>query len=200
MRFGVPMKGKRELEENGTEFVGGAENVEAGADEFFVFEGNFGERAGGSVRGFSERSLSCSGGAFGFRERFVGELLPQLGGEDEAGVSGNAVEPLRCEIGAKRAVEGGIDLDSVEELREVGRFVKAFWTRRGINVPGPVGVRPTGGADAEMSSGEVERHQRRINTESTEIGAQSSRRRESRTQRQSSCWDLRSRRFDRPRF
>src|SRR6266852_246419 len=81
------------------------------------------------------------------------EFLPELGGEDEARVGGNSFEPLLGVVGLGRLIEGRVDLDGVEELREISGFVKAFWTRRGIDVTAPIGVRPAGRANANMFQG-----------------------------------------------
>jgi hypothetical protein len=116
------MEGKRELEEDGTEFVGGAENVKAGADEALVF----------------------GGGA-----RVVSEFLPEFGGEEEARIGGDAFEPVGGVVGAERMVEGGVDFDGVEEGGEIFGFVETFGAGRGIDVAGPIGVGPAGRADAE---------------------------------------------------
>ena len=116
------MKGKRELEEDGAEFVGGAENVKAGADEALVFGGGAG---------------------------VVGEFLPEFGGEEEARIGGDAGEPVGGVIGTERMVEGGVDLDGVEERGEIFGLVEIFGASRGIDVAGPIGVGPAGGADAE---------------------------------------------------
>src|SRR5712691_10768280 len=93
----------------------------------------------------------------------MGEFLPELGGEDEARVGGDAFEPLFRMVGLERLIEGRVDLDGVEELREISGFVKAFWTRRGIDVTGTIGVRPAGRANANMfQGGEGSAHRLRV--------------------------------------
>jgi hypothetical protein len=128
IRGGFPgaMKRKRELKKDGAEFVGGAENIEAGAHGAFVVGGGAG---------------------------VVGEFLPELSGEDEAGVGRDEIDPVGRKIGAERLVKGGVDLNSVEEFGEIGGFVETFGAARRINVAGPVRIRPAGGADAQSASG-----------------------------------------------
>ena len=116
------MEGEGKLEEDGAEFVGSAEDVEAGADEALVIGGGAG---------------------------IVGEFLPEFGGEEEARIGGDAGEPVGGVIGAEGMVEGRVDLDGVEEGGQIFGFVEIFGAARRIDVAGPVGVGPAGGADAE---------------------------------------------------
>jgi len=125
------MKRKRELKKNGAEFIGGAENVEAGADGAFV----------------------GSGGARGAGNCVVSESLPELGGEDEAGIGGDKLDPVCGKIGAQRLVKRSVDLNGVEEFGEIGGFVEALGTARRINVAGPIRIRPACGADPQSASG-----------------------------------------------
>jgi len=119
--FGRAMERKWELQEDRSELAGFLQRLEAGAHDAFV------GRSG---------------------SRIVGESLPELGGENEARIGRDAAEPLRGVVGTKRLVKRGVDLDGVEEFREIGRFVKAFGPANRINVAGPVRVRPAGRAHA----------------------------------------------------
>lgn len=120
--FFCAMEGEGELDKDGAEFVGGAKDVEAGADEALVIGGGAG---------------------------VVGEFLPEFGGEEKARIGGDAVEPVGGVIGTQRMVEGGVDFDGIEKGGEVFGFVEIFGAARGIDVAGPVGVGPACGADAE---------------------------------------------------
>jgi len=131
--FPGAMKRKRKLKKDGTEFPGGAKNVEAGADGAFVVGGGAG---------------------------IVGEFLPEFGGEDEAGVGRDEIDPVGGKIGAERLIKGGVDLNSVEEFCEIGGFVENFGAARRINVAGPIRIRPAGGADAQSALGRRRRVQR----------------------------------------
>jgi hypothetical protein len=124
--FSGAMKRKRKLKKDGTEFPGGTENVEAGADGAFI-----------------------GGGGAGV----VGEFLPEFGGENEAGIGGDKIDPVGGKIGAQGLVEGSVDLNGVEEFCEIGGFVETFGAARRINVASPVRIRPAGGADAQSASG-----------------------------------------------
>jgi hypothetical protein len=128
IRDGFPgaMKRKRELKKDGAEFIGGAENIEAGADGAFVVGGGAG---------------------------VVGEFLPELGGEDEARIGGDKIDPVGGKIGAHGLVKGGINLNGVEEFGEIGGFVETLGATRRIHVASPVRIRPAGRADAQGVSG-----------------------------------------------
>jgi len=121
--FGRLMKRKRELQEESAEAVRFVKDVETFADGFDV-----------AGRGAA----------------FVGELLPELGGEKESGIRGDALEPLCGERRLERMVEGRVDLDGVEELREVRRFVKAGRAVWRVHDAVPVRVRPAGGPDQNL--------------------------------------------------
>lgn len=121
------VEGKRELQEDGAEFIGGAKNVEPLADGAFVF------------------SSSVGRGRFGI----VGEFLPELRSEDKPGIGGNAIEPLCGMVRAQRLVEGSVDLDGVEEFGKKRCFVEIFGAARRVNVAEPVGIRPAGRTDAK---------------------------------------------------
>src|SRR6266496_30259 len=123
------MKGKWKLKEDGAEFVRRAQNVEPDAD----------------------RSLVCCSGARPHGGGVVGEFLPEFCGEDKARVGPHAFNPLRGMFRAQRLVEGGVDLDGVEEFREIGGLVKSLGTPRRINVASPVRIRPACGADTERA-------------------------------------------------
>ena len=79
------------------------------------------------------------------------EFLPQLGGEKKARVRSHSREPLLGVGGTHGMVEGSVDLDGVEKLREVGGLVKSTGTRRRIDDAVPIGVRPSGRADEYAS-------------------------------------------------
>jgi hypothetical protein len=93
------VKGKRELEEHCAEFAWFAKNVEAGTDAAFVFGGGGG---------------------------FVGEALPEFGGEEERGICGNSFDPCGGLVRTYGLIEGSVDFDGVEKLGEEGCFVKIF--------------------------------------------------------------------------
>src|SRR6266699_509356 len=126
--FGA-MEGKRELKKDGAEFVRRAQNVEPGAD----------------------RSLVCGRGARSYGDGVVGEFLPEFCGEDKARVGRHALNPLRGMLRAQRLVKRGVDLDGIEEFREIGGLVKSLGTARRINVASPVWIRPARGAHAERA-------------------------------------------------
>ena len=118
------VKGKRELQEDGTELACLAEDIEAGADGALVF---------GACRGF------------------VGEALPEFCGEEERGVGGYAIDPGGGVLWADGLVEGSVDFDDIEILGEEGCFVEGFGAVRGVDVAGPVGIGPAGRADAQAA-------------------------------------------------
>lgn len=88
---------------------------------------------------------------FGGCVLFMREFLPELRREEKALIRGNAVEPLRGEIRAQRIVKRRVDLDGVEKFGEVGGFVKAARTRRGVEDAVPIGVRPSRGTNQDAS-------------------------------------------------
>ena len=98
------MKRKRELQQDGAEFAGGTEHVEAGAHGALIL----GDRAG-----------SCRNGV-------VSETLPEFRGEDETGIGAYQIDPVFSEIRPKRLVKRSVDFDGVEEFGEIGGFVKVF--------------------------------------------------------------------------
>lgn len=57
---------------------------------------------------------------------FVGEALPEFGGEEERGIRGDAFDPGGGVIRMDGLVEGSVDLDGVEKLSEESGFVKIF--------------------------------------------------------------------------
>jgi len=87
------------LDEYGAEFACVTKNVEACARGTFVFGG------GGS---------------------FVGEALPEFGGEEEGGICGDALDPGGGVVRADWLIERSVDLDGVEELDEECGFVKSL--------------------------------------------------------------------------
>ena len=97
--FWCAMKGKRELEKHRAKLACFAQHVEAGADVALVF---------GRGRGF------------------VGEALPEFGGEDERGICRYAFDPGGGVVRADGLIEGSIDLDGVEKPGEESCFVKVF--------------------------------------------------------------------------
>ena len=62
------------------------------------------------------------------------EFLPKLCGENKAGIRLDALEPESGVIGTQGLIEGRIDFNGVEELREIGSFVKTFWAMSGVNI------------------------------------------------------------------
>jgi hypothetical protein len=104
---------KRELQEDGAEFVCFAKDIESGADIAFVF-----------FRG----------------RRIMGEFLPELRREDERGIGGDAFEPKGGVVWTQGLIEGSVDFDGVEKFGEICGFVEIFGTARGIDVAGPVAV------------------------------------------------------------
>ena len=118
------MKGERELEEHGAELACFSENIKTRACGAFVFGG---------------------GG------RFVGEALPEFGGEAERGICCDTLDPGGGVVGSDWLIERGVDFDGVEELSEECRFVKALWAARRIDEAGPIGVGPAGRANAQVT-------------------------------------------------
>ncbi len=93
------VKGERELEEHGAELACIVEDIKTCACRAFVVGG---------------------GG------RFVGEALPEFGGEEERGVCCYALDPGGSVVGSNWVVEGSVDFDGVEKLGEECCFVKAL--------------------------------------------------------------------------
>ena len=125
------MERERELEEDSAKFIRSAQDVEASTDGAFVFRG--GDRT------------SNTG--------IVGESLPEFGGEEEAGIGGYTVKPLRGVIGTQRLVERSVDLDGVEKSGKIGGFVETFGAASRIDKARPVRIRPASGADAQSICG-----------------------------------------------
>ena len=123
------MERKWELKKDGAEFVSGAQNVEAGANSALVSSGREGSRRAG----------------------LVSEALPELGGENEARVNGNTIEPLRGVLGMQRLVKGSVDFDGVEEFGEISGLVESLGTAGWIDVAGPVWIRPPGRTDIKVT-------------------------------------------------
>src|SRR6266478_5160951 len=131
------VKSERELQQHSAELAGLVEYVEAGANgAFFV---------GADLRGGGIAKIGV-----------VRKFLPQLGGEHEARIGGDAFQPLFGMLWVQRLVEGSVDFDGVEELRKIGSFVKALGPWRRVNIAGPIGVGPAGGADAKVCHGSWE--------------------------------------------
>ena len=80
--------------------------------------------------------------------RLVREGAEDLGGEDEVAIAGDAPHPALGMRWRRDAVEGRVDLDRVEELRQIGELVEFRFVGR-IDDVLPVGVAPSGGADAD---------------------------------------------------
>ncbi len=133
--FGRAMERKRELQENRSKLASFMQRVESCANGALVFGGGAGQRRNSAVRDVIRNDMR--------------ESLPEFGGEDEPRIGHDAVDPLRGVVQAKRLVKRGVDLDGVEEFREIRRFVKAFGPPRGIHVAGPVRVGPARWADAD---------------------------------------------------
>ena len=93
------VNGKRELQEHRAKLACFAENVEASANVTLVFSGSRG---------------------------FVGEALPEFGGEEERGVCGDALDPGSGVVRMDWLVERSIDFDGVEKLGEKCGFVECF--------------------------------------------------------------------------
>ena len=77
----------------------------------------------------------------------MGEALPHLCGEEETRISRDVFDPVRGKIRAQGAIKRCVDLDRVEELREIAGFVKSVRAMRGIEDAVPVRIRPAGRAD-----------------------------------------------------
>src|SRR5271168_1931297 len=86
----------------------------------------------------------------GARAFFVRESLPELGGEEESRIGGDALEPLRRESGLEWVVKRSIDFDRVEVFREVGCLMKRARAWRGVNNTLPIGIGPSRGPDADV--------------------------------------------------
>ena len=81
----------------------------------------------------------------------MSESLPELGGELEARFGGDASNPLLGELRTQRLIEGSVDFDGVEELREIGSFVETCIAMGGVNDAIPILIGPAGGADANFA-------------------------------------------------
>ena len=81
------------------------------------------------------------------------ELLPEFCGEKESGVGRHSLDPQSCVVWAHGLVEGRIDFDGVEEFGQEGGFVEIFWAGLRVDVAGPIGVGPSGWADAQARRG-----------------------------------------------
>ncbi len=79
----------------------------------------------------------------------MGEALPELCGENEVAIAGDEIDPLPRGFWLKRLIKRSIDFDGIEKFGEIGGFMKVLGAARGINVAGPVRVRPSGGPDAQ---------------------------------------------------
>src|SRR5579864_1462742 len=64
-------------------------------------------------------------------------------------IGGYEVHPLFGRFRLKRLIKRCVDFDGVKEFGEIGGFVEAARAARGIHEAGPVGIRPSGGADAQ---------------------------------------------------
>ncbi len=125
------MERERELEEDSAEFIRSAQDVEASTDGAFVFCGR-------------DRAINRG---------IVSKSLPEFGGEEEAGIGGYTVKPLRGVIGTQRLVERSVDLDGVEKFSEKGSFVETFRAASRIHKAHPVRIRPASGADTQSTCG-----------------------------------------------
>ncbi len=81
----------------------------------------------------------------------MSESLPEFGGEKEARIYEDTIDPLRGVVGAQGLVERRVDFDGIEEFGEVGGFVEALGTARGIDIAGPIRIGPACRADIESS-------------------------------------------------
>src|SRR6185369_5336283 len=121
-RFGRVLEAPRKLEQERAEAVGGGERVEVGAEGADV----------GRLR----------------LPLFVRESLEDLRGEFEIGVGGDAAHPALRVRRRRDAIEGRVDLDSVEKRSRVRQLVEASAVRR-VDDSLPVFVAPAGRADAD---------------------------------------------------
>src|SRR5690242_18547234 len=64
-------------------------------------------------------------------------------------IGGYEVHPLPGGFRLERLVKRRVDFDRVKEFGEIRGFVEAARAARGIHEASPVGIRPSGGADAE---------------------------------------------------
>ena len=93
------VNGKRELQEHRAKLACFAENVEASANVTLVFSGSRG---------------------------FVGEALPEFGGEEERGICRDTFDPASGVLRVNWLIKRSVDFDGVEKLGEEGGFVKRF--------------------------------------------------------------------------
>src|SRR5271168_4217338 len=82
------------------------------------------------------------------------ESLPEFCYKNESRVHGYAFDPLFRQIGAYRLIKRCVDFDSVEEFREIARFMETARPSSGINDTCPIGVRPARRADKNLRRGE----------------------------------------------
>jgi len=120
------VKRKGELQKHGAESASFLKNVETSADGLLV--------------------VRCCGW-------FVGEFLPEFGGEEERGVGRHALQPSGGVFRAQWVVERRVDLDGVEELREISGLVEVPGASRGVNIAKPIGIGPSGRADEDAAGG-----------------------------------------------
>src|SRR6266481_5090899 len=119
-RFRCAMKRKRELQQDRAKFLCRAQNVEACANGAFILRGRAGRYGLNVVR----------------------KSLPEFGGENKSRIRRHAIEPLRRVLRAQRLVKRSIDLDGIKVFREISCLVESFGTSGGIDVTGPIGIRP----------------------------------------------------------
>ena len=89
-------------------------------------------------------------GVVGVDAAVVGEVLVKFGGEEKAGRLGRPLEPGDGSLLVRRAVEGAVDLDAIDEGAEVGELVHVG---AGIDDALPVGIGPAGDADKDVCPG-----------------------------------------------
>src|SRR6185436_7043471 len=78
----------------------------------------------------------------------VRQALPELRRESEMGVPCHAPNPRAAVLRRQRAVEGNIDFDRVKPARNVVERMAAARHFLGVHHAIPVGIGPTGWADA----------------------------------------------------
>src|SRR5438132_14396410 len=83
-------------------------------------------------------TVVCGPGRF----PLVGEAPPQLGGEAEPVVAGNALRPAARDPSRRGPIEGGVDLDGVEVCGQIAQRVETLRLRPRIDLPGPARVIP----------------------------------------------------------